>query len=72
LTKLSLFCLVASAVTSILNSFWISLAYTSVSFWVYLIPRLAAALFIGVPLYTAILWLILKKVVPSLKKSHLL
>lgn len=72
LTKLSLFCLVASAVTSVLNSFWISLAYTSVSFWVYLIPRLAAALFIGVPLYTAILWLILKKAVPSLKKSHLL
>lgn len=72
LTKLALFCLVASAVTSILNSFWISLAYTSVSFWVYLVPRLAAALFIGVPLYTAILWLILGKAVPSLKKSHLL
>jgi ECF transporter S component (folate family) len=72
LTKLAVFCLVASSVTSVLNSFWISLAYTSVSFWVYLVPRLAAALFIGVPLYTAVLWLILKKTVPSLKHSHLL
>ena len=72
LTKLALFCLITSAVTSVLNSFWISLVYTSVSFWTYLVPRLAAAVFIGVPLYTAILWLILKKAVPSLKKSNLL
>lgn len=72
LTKLAVFCFVASTVTSVLNSFWISLTYTSVSFWVYLVPRLAAALFIGVPLYTAILWFLLKKAVPSLKKSNLL
>ncbi|MBO4392280.1 MAG: ECF transporter S component [Clostridia bacterium] len=72
LTKLAVFCFVASTVTSVLNSFWISLTYTSVSFWVYLVPRLAAALFIGVPLYTAILWFLLKKAVPSLKKSRLL
>ncbi len=72
ITKLALFCLIASMVTSVLNSFWISLAYTSVTFWVYLVPRLAAAVFIGVPLYTAILWLILKKGVPALKKSNLI
>ena len=72
LTKLTLFCLIATVITSVLNSYWISIAYSSVSFWVYLVPRLAVAVFIGVPLYTAILWLILKKVVPQLKKSNLL
>lgn len=72
LTKLTVFCLTATVITSVLNSFWISLAYSTVSFWVYLVPRLAVAVFIGVPLYTAILWLILKKAVPQLKKSNLL
>ena len=72
LTKLTLFCLTATVITSVLNSYWISIAYSNVSFWVYLVPRLAVAVFIGVPLYTAILWLIMKRVVPQLKKLNLL
>ncbi len=72
LTELSTFCLISSVISSVLNSFWISLAYTNVTFWVYLVPRLAVAVFIGVPLYTFLLWIIMKKAVPQLKKSNLL
>jgi len=71
--KIAVFCLITTVITSVLNSFWISLAYTSVSFWVYLIPRLASALFISVPLYTVILHLIMKRFgvvngIPTIKK----
>lgn len=59
--KISAFCAITAITTSILNSFWISLAYTSVTFWVYLLPRLATAILVTTPLYTFVLYYLLAK-----------
>lgn len=59
--KILAFCTITSVITSVLNSFWISLAYTSVTFWVYLLPRLATALLISSPLYSILLYYLIVK-----------
>lgn len=59
--KIAAFCAVTAAFTSILNSYWISLTYTSVTFWVYLLPRLASALLLSTPIYVVILYYLLVK-----------
>lgn len=58
--------------SSITNSYWISLTYTKVSFWVYLPPRLLASLLISVPLNTIILYFLMNKAITILKKSKLI
>lgn len=59
--KISAFCAITAITTSVLNSFWISLAYTSVTFWVYLLPRLATAILVSTPLYAFLLYYLLVK-----------
>jgi hypothetical protein len=58
--------------SSIANSYWISLTYSKVSFWVYLPPRLLASLLISMPLNSLILYFLMNKAIPILKKAKLL
>lgn len=58
--------------SSITNSYWISLAYTKVSFWVYLPPRLLFSLLISMPLNSLILYFLMNKAITILKKAKLI
>ena len=58
--KLSAFCAVTAITTSVLNSFWLSMAYEKGVF-VYLPIRLATALVISTPVYSFLLYYLLVK-----------
>ncbi|MBQ7014795.1 MAG: ECF transporter S component [Clostridia bacterium] len=59
--KISAFCAITAITTSVLNSFWLSLAMSSVGFVAYLLPRLATAVLLTTPLYSFLLYYLLVK-----------
>ena len=58
--------------SSITNSYWLSLTYSKISFWAYVPPRLLASLLISMPLNALILYILMNRAVPILKKSKLI
>lgn len=67
------FNLILISLASLHNSFWIKMIFLpEKGYWVYALPRLAFTALIIFPLNSVIIYVLLKKVVPALKKTGLL
>ncbi len=65
--KLAAFCALTAAVSSALNSLWLTMTLNPAkAYTVYLTPRLASALFLSAPVYTVLCWILIKRVAPRL------
>lgn len=67
------FTLVLTSLASLHNSWWIKLIYVpGKAYWLYALPRLAFTVLIIFPLNTVILYILLTRVVPALKRTGFL
>lgn len=66
--SLPVFCLLITAISSLLNSLWLNIQYLpQKTYFAVALPRLLGSLVVPFPLYTILLWILVTRVTPKIK-----